>query len=87
MMPNVGEETEEEGDARAGMKRKRTLTQQEDSSDIRQEMARLRAENEELKKQSQNMMQQIQQLQNMVGGGFQRQQHGPPHQAPQAPMM
>jgi hypothetical protein len=88
MLQNVGEETEEEGDARAGMKRKRTIAQQDDSVDIRQEMARLRTENEELKKQSQNMMQQIQQLQNMVGGAFQqRQQHVPPHQAPQATMM
>jgi molecular chaperone GrpE (heat shock protein) len=89
MMQNIGEETEEEGDVRAGMKRKRTSTQQDDSADIRQEMARLRTENEELKKQHLNMMAEIRQLQNIIGPGFQhqQQQHGPPRQAPQATMM
>jgi len=76
-----GEETEEEVDEHAGMKRKRT-NQRDDSADLRQEMARLRTENEELRKQSENMMRQLNQLQNLIGGRLQQQQH--PHQAPQA---
>lgn len=45
-MPNGAEETEEEGLERAGLKRKRGLTQGDDA-DLRMEMARLRQENEE----------------------------------------
>jgi len=45
------EETEEDGSERAGMKRKRGVVR-DDGGDLRQEMARLRNENEDLKRQS-----------------------------------
>jgi hypothetical protein len=79
-----GEDTEEEGAERAGMKRKRTG--REDGVDLRQEMARLRRENEELKRrselqtaQTEDLVRQIQDLQSLVGSRMQT-------QAPQAMM-
>jgi hypothetical protein len=85
-----GEETEEEGSERAGSKRKRGPAR-DDGSDLRQEMARLRNENEELRRQSdlqiqqtQELMRQLQNLQSLVGSRIQATQT---HQAPQAPMM
>lgn len=45
-----GDETEDDGSERAGMKRKRGPGR--DDSDLRTEMARLRTENEDLRRQS-----------------------------------
>jgi hypothetical protein len=77
-----GEETEDDGSEKAGQKRKRVSGRGE-SADLREEMKRLRAENEELRRQSEaqtaqtaEMMRQIQQLQNAMHPRI-----------PQAPMM
>jgi len=86
------EETEEDGSERAGMKRKRGVVR-DDGGDLRQEMARLRNENEELKRQSEmqtaqtaSLMRQLQELQTLVGARLQQNQ-AHPHTAPQAHMM
>lgn len=81
----TGEEALDDGNDRAGTKRKRTnqSSNTDDGNDIRQEMARLRQENEELRRTSNNMMRQLELLQNIVAG-----HHMPtprPHQGPQAP--
>lgn len=79
-------ESEEETSERAGMKRKRSSAE---GSDIRQEVAKLRKENEKLKRQAEqqnlrtnDLLQQVQALQNIVGV------HALPQaqQAPQANM-
>lgn len=64
------EETEDDGAERAGTKRKRSSQgpSTESGADIRQEMARLRQENEELRRTSNNMMRQLELLQNIVTG-------------------
>ncbi|EPQ66318.1 Bgt-1830 [Blumeria graminis f. sp. tritici] len=85
-----GEETEDDGSERAGAKRKRIMqgSPNEDGADIRQEMARLRQENEELRRTSNSMMRQLELLQNIVAGQHMagsRIHQGP--QAPQAPMI
>ncbi|KAI1005949.1 hypothetical protein K3495_g2278 [Podosphaera aphanis] len=85
-----GEETEDDGSERAGAKRKRTIqgSVPDDGSDIRQEMARLRQENEELRRASNTMMRQLELLQGLVAA-----QHlpgariHPTPPAPQAPML
>jgi hypothetical protein len=86
------EETEEDGSERAGMKRKRGVVR-DVGGDLRQEMARLRNENEELKRQSEmqtaqtaSLMRQLQELQTLVGARLQQNQ-AHPHAAPQAHMM
>jgi predicted RNase H-like nuclease (RuvC/YqgF family) len=86
------EETEEDGSERAGMKRKRGVVR-DDGADLRQEMARLRNENEELKRQGEmqtaqtaSLMRQLQELQTLVGARLQNQAHQS-HAAPQAHMM
>jgi hypothetical protein len=53
----AGDETEEDGSERAGMKRKRGLGRNDDG-EIRSEMARLRNENEELRRQADLQTQQ-----------------------------
>ena len=82
------EETEEDGSERAGMKRKRVSVRTDDNTDVRAEMARIRMENEELRRQNQlqklqtdQLMQQVQTLQALVAGKYQS------HAAPQANMM
>lgn len=87
------EETEEDGSERAGMKRKRGIVR-DDGGDLRQEMARLRNENEELKRQSEmqtaqtaSLMRQLQELQTLVGARLQQNQTHQSHAAPQAHMM
>ncbi|KAF4637592.1 hypothetical protein G7Y89_g487 [Cudoniella acicularis] len=50
-LENGGDETEDDGSERAGMKRKRGPGRGDDA-DLRAEMARLRTENEELRRQS-----------------------------------
>lgn len=85
-----GEETEDDGSERTGIKRKRAAqgSSNGDGIDIRQEMARLRQENEELRRTSNNMMRQLELLQNIVAGHHMtapRLHQGP--QAPQAPMI
>jgi hypothetical protein len=66
-----GAETEEETSERAGMKRKRTSSE---NPSILQEIAKLRKENEKLKRQAEqqnertnNLLQQVQALQSIVG--------------------
>jgi uncharacterized membrane-anchored protein YhcB (DUF1043 family) len=66
-LPLNGEETEDEANEQLGVKRKRGRA---DSADLREEMKRLKAENEELKRQAEaqtaqsaEMMRQIMQLQ------------------------
>lgn len=91
----VEEETEHEneGNERAGMKRKRA--QAYGGPDMRAEIAKLRKENEELRKQSElqssrtnELIRQIQNLQNLVGSRIQQVvAHGERLQAPQAAMM
>lgn len=84
-MPD-GAETEDEGsDSKAGMKRKRG-SGRGGGDDIREELKRLRAENEELRRhseaqtaQTQEMMAQIRQLQSAVTVAHPR--------MPNAPMM
>lgn len=73
---NAAEETEDEGSEVAGMKRKRP---QYDGVDVRMEMKRLRKENEELKRQAElqtsqtnELMRQLQNLQNLVGSRIQQ---------------
>jgi hypothetical protein len=87
------EETEEDGSERAGMKRKRPAAR-DDGADLRQEMARLRNENEELRRQSEmqtaqtaSLMRQLQELQTLVGARLQQNQAHQSHTAPQANMM
>jgi hypothetical protein len=87
------EETEEDGSERAGMKRKRGVVR-DDGGDLRQEMARLRNENEDLKRQSEmqtaqtaSLMRQLQELQTLVGARLQQNQTHQSHAAPQAHMM
>ncbi|CZR53123.1 uncharacterized protein PAC_03001 [Phialocephala subalpina] len=82
-----GAETEEEPE-RAGMKRKRPAVE---SPDLRQELAKLRKENEALKRQAEQQSQhmnelsrQVQTLQSIVGVHALPQ--GPPQQAPPAQM-
>ncbi|KAH8687236.1 hypothetical protein BGZ60DRAFT_393160 [Tricladium varicosporioides] len=82
----AGDETEDDGSERAGMKRKRGPGRGDDA-DLRSEMARLRAENEELRRQSelqnqqtQELMRQLQNLQTLVGSRMGQ------SQAPQALM-
>ncbi|KAH7356931.1 putative zinc finger protein GLI2 [Rhexocercosporidium sp. MPI-PUGE-AT-0058] len=86
------EETEDEGSEVAGMKRKRP---QYDGVDVRMEMKRLRKENEDLKRQAElqtsqtnELMRQLQNLQNLVGSRIQQVATiATHHQAPQATMM
>ncbi|CAL3972701.1 unnamed protein product [Diplocarpon coronariae] len=85
------EETEEEGSERAGMKRKRPT---EDGVYLRMEMARLRSENDELRKQAElqtsqtnELMRSLQTLQQIVGARIQQNAPQATHQAPQATMM
>jgi hypothetical protein len=87
------EETEEDGSERAGMKRKRQAAR-DDGADLRQEMARLRNENEDLRRQSEmqtaqtaSLMRQLQELQTLVGARLQQNQPHQSHTAPQANMM
>jgi hypothetical protein len=87
------EETEEDGSERAGMKRKRGVVR-DDGADLRQEMARLRNENEDLKRQGEmqtaqtaSLMRQLQELQTLVGARLQQNQAHQSHTAPQAHMM
>jgi uncharacterized Zn-finger protein len=89
----TGEETEDEN-ARAGMKRKRPSIPEDDPG-IRAELARLRVENEELRRttelqssQTNELMRQLQNLQHLVSRGIQQSQaqQGSLNQAPQALM-
>jgi len=84
-------ESDEEGSEVAGMKRKRP---RDDGVDLRMEMKRLRKENEELKRQAElqtsqtnELMRQLQNLQNLVGTRIQQVAAHATHQAPQATMM
>ena len=74
-MPDGAETEEEDGDSKAGMKRKRG-SGRGGGDDIREELKRLRAENEELRRHSEaqtaqtaEMMAQIRQLQSAVTVG------------------
>ncbi|CAG8953324.1 hypothetical protein HYFRA_00003533 [Hymenoscyphus fraxineus] len=73
---NGGDETEDDGSERAGMKRKRN-SRMGDDSDIRDELARLRKENEDLRSnaerqhlETQDLMVQLQNLQGLVAAKF-----------------
>ncbi|KAG9234872.1 putative zinc finger protein GLI2 [Amylocarpus encephaloides] len=83
---NAGDETEDDGSERAGMKRKRSGRQ--DDGEIRIELSRLRVENEDLRRASEaqtlqvtQLMRQLANLENIVTAG--RMDHGG---APQAMM-
>ena len=85
-VPDGGETEEEAEDAKVGMKRKRGSARSGSDNDIRDELKRLRAENEELRRhseaqtaQSAEMMAQIRQLQSAVTMAHPR--------MPNAPMM
>jgi hypothetical protein len=79
------EETEEEGSERAGMKRKRT-GRGDENNDVREDMARLTQENEDLRRQVDmqsgqiaELIRQLQEVQTLLGPRM-------PSQAPQAIM-
>ncbi len=87
-----GEETEEDNPDMPGTKRKRGPSSN-DGGDLRREVARLRQENEELKRQSEiqsiqmnDMRQNLHNLQQIVGARMQGMQ-GAVQNAPQASML